>query len=165
MSILRLLISFCSCSLSFCPQGLTGGASAMVRWQSNRCVLWLSFIGCCVLCHVGMTNAPVTSYVCSLYHKCAQVSLSETCTNVHPSCTKMCNGSALHIFVQLGCTQYEIHEFLRTHVQHKTLAQKCTTQNRCTCTNVHGTCTNVHGTCTQTCTVLYQATYGDFFGI
>jgi len=39
----------------------------MVRWQSNHCVLWLSFVGCCVLCHVGMTNAPVMSYVCSLY--------------------------------------------------------------------------------------------------
>ena len=34
----------CSRSLSFCHQGLTGGASAMVGWQSNGCVLWL-FLG------------------------------------------------------------------------------------------------------------------------
>ena len=34
----------CSRSLSFCHQGLTGGASAMVGWKSNGCVLWL-FLG------------------------------------------------------------------------------------------------------------------------
>jgi hypothetical protein len=36
----------CGRSLSFCHQGLTGGASAMVGWQSNGCVLWLFFGWC-----------------------------------------------------------------------------------------------------------------------
>jgi len=36
----------CSKFLLFCHQGLTGGASAMVGWQSNGCVLWLFFGWC-----------------------------------------------------------------------------------------------------------------------
>jgi hypothetical protein len=56
----------CSRSLSFCPQGLTGGASAMVGWQSNGCVLWL-FLGGVWWCARASMPRPVTSYVCSLY--------------------------------------------------------------------------------------------------
>jgi hypothetical protein len=37
----------CSKFLLFCHQGLTGGASAMVGWRSNGCVMWL-FFGCVV---------------------------------------------------------------------------------------------------------------------
>ena len=47
----------CSRSLSFCPQGLTGGASAMVGWQSNGCVLWL-FFGWCVVVRAGINALP-----------------------------------------------------------------------------------------------------------
>jgi hypothetical protein len=36
----------CSKFLLFCHQGLTGGASAMVGWRSNGCVLWLFFWVC-----------------------------------------------------------------------------------------------------------------------
>jgi hypothetical protein len=53
-------------------------------------------------------NAPVMSYACSLYQMRASFTKSETCTNN----------------VQPGCTQYEIHEFLRRHVQRKTLTKK-----------------------------------------
>jgi hypothetical protein len=139
----------CSKFLLFCHQGLTGGASAMVGWRSNGCVLWL-FFGCvifffgwcvatCVVVCAGMTNAPVTSCVCSLY----QMRASETCKFLHPSCMKTCNAFALLVFMQLGCTQYEIHEFLREHVQRKSVARKRATLLRCTCTNLHGTCTEL----------------------
>jgi len=57
----------CSRSLSFCPHSLTGGASAMVGWQSNGCVLWLFLVG---VVHAGI-NAQVMSFVCSLYQMCA----------------------------------------------------------------------------------------------
>ena len=40
------------------PPGLDG--VGIGRWQSNGCVLWLSFVGCCVL---RCGNAPVTSYI------------------------------------------------------------------------------------------------------
>jgi len=114
MLILHLSISFCSSSLSFCPQGLTGGASAMVRWRSNPCVLWLSFVGCCVLCHdVGMTNDPVTSDVCSLY----QMRASFTKWNLQILASELHENVQCFFFMQLGCTQYEIHEFLREHLQ------------------------------------------------
>ena len=59
----------CSRSLSFCPQGLTGGASAMVGWQSNGCVLWLFLVG---VVRAGI-NAQVMSFVCSLYQMCVCV--------------------------------------------------------------------------------------------
>jgi hypothetical protein len=72
----------------------------------------------------------------------------------------MCNGSAMHIFEQLGCTQYEIHEFLRRHVQRKTLAQKCATQNRCTCTELAQMCTELAHKLVQFCTKLHTLIFG-----
>jgi hypothetical protein len=76
-----------------------------------------------------MPQSRATYVACT---KCMQVSLSETCKYVHPSCMKTCNAFALLIFVQLGCTQYETHKFLHTHMQrkHVALAQ-----------NLHGACT------------------------
>ena len=85
MLTLPLLMSFCSRSLSTCPQGLTGGASDIVRWQSTCCVLllfWLVVVCCRVVVCAGMTNAPVTSYVSSLYQMRAiftKWNLSATC--------------------------------------------------------------------------------------
>jgi hypothetical protein len=52
---------------------------------------------------------------------------------------KTCNAFALHIFMQLGCTQYEINEFLREHVQLGSVAQK----------HVHELARNLHGACTE----------------
>ncbi len=83
--------------------------------------------------------------------KCVQVSQSETCKFLHPSCTKTYNTFALHIiFVQLGCTQYETHEFLREHVQRKSVAQKRATLLLCTCMEL---ARSLHGACTQTCSI------------
>ncbi len=63
----------CSRSLFFCPQGLTGGASAMVGWHSNGCVLWL-FWGCVVV-RAGMKKPKsLATYVTCT--KCVQVSLN-----------------------------------------------------------------------------------------
>ncbi len=56
------------------------------------------------------------------------LSLSETCKFLHPSCMKNGNAFALHVFMQLGYTHYEIQEFLHEHVQ---------------LGSVHGTCTEL----------------------
>ena len=85
--------------------------------------------------------------------KCVQVSLSETCKFLHLSCMKTCNAFALHVLMQLGCTQYEIHKFL---------CRARATQKRCTCMEL---ARSLHGACTQTCQVLCQSTYANFFGI
>ena len=82
----------CSRSLSFCPQGLTGGASAMVGWQSNGCVLWLFLVG---VVRAGI-NAQVMSFVCSLYQMCA----SFTKGNLHKCASK------LHKNVQRFCVAH-----------------------------------------------------------
>ena len=105
------------------------------------------------------TQSLATYVTCT---KCVQVSLSETCKFLHPSCMKTCNAFALLVFMQLGCTQYEIHEFLREHVQRKSVARKRATLLRCTCMEL---ARSLHGACTQTCQVLCQSTYANFFGI
>ena len=110
---------------------------------------WVVFFFVCVcLCCVcrlflcgGTRRQSRATYVAST--KCVQVSLSETCKFLHPSCMKTCNAFALHVFMQLGCTQYEIHEFQREHVQRKSVARKRATLLRCTCTNLHGACTEL----------------------
>jgi len=96
---------------------------------------------------------PVTSYVCSCT-KCVQVSLGEMCKFLHPSCIKTCNAFALHVFMQLGCTQYETHKFLRKHVQRKSVAHFHATLLRGTCTNLHGACTELACKLVKFCTNL-----------
>ena len=137
----------------------------MVGWRSNGCVLWL-FFGCvvfffgwcvatCVVVRAGMTNAPVTSCICSLYRMRA----SETCKFFHPSCMKTCNAFALLVFMQLGCMQYEINEFLREHVQRKSVARKRAALLRCTCTNLHGACTELARKLEKFCTNLHTLVF------
>ncbi len=90
--------------------------------------------------------------------KCVQVSVSETCRNVHPSCRKMDNVSTLPIFLQLGCTQYKTQEFLRQHLQLGSVARKRATLLRCTARTCTELARSLHGACTQTvkfCTNLH----------
>ena len=122
--------------------GLLEGCVDCVFGKFLWSVLWLSFfVGVCRLSFGGARRRSQAAHVTCT--KCVQVSLGETCKFLHPSCMKTCNAFALHVFMQLGCTQYEIHEFLREHVQHKSVAQKHATLLRCTCTNLHGTCTEL----------------------
>jgi hypothetical protein len=102
----------------------------------------------------GASRQSRATYLAST--KCVQVSLSETCKFLHPSCMKTCNAKALHVFVQLRCTQYEIHKFLREPVQELgCVAQIRATLLRRTCTNLHGACTELARKLVKFCTNLH----------
>jgi len=115
-----------------------------------------SFRGVCCGCHFLLVSvrfsfsgsarrqSRATHVACT---KCVQVSLGETCKFLHRSCMKTCNAFALHVFMQLGCMQYEIHKFLRKHVQRKSVARKRAMLLRCL--HVHELARNLHGACTE----------------
>jgi hypothetical protein len=110
----------------------------MVGWQRNGCVLWL-FLGVWWCVRASIPAQSLAMYVACT--KCVQVSLSET--------------FAWHVFMQLGCTQYETHKFLRRHVQRKSVARFHATLLRCTCTNLHGACTELAHKLVKFCTNLH----------
>ena len=110
----------------------------MVGWQRNGCVLWL-FLGVWWCVRASIPAQSLATYVACT--KCVQVSLSET--------------FAWHVFMQLGCTQYETHKFLRRHVQRKSVARFHATLLRCTCTNLHGACTELAHKLVKFCTNLH----------
>jgi hypothetical protein len=65
-------------------QGLTGGASAMVGWQSNGCVVAFFWV-VCGGAHGHQPQSLATYVACT---KCVQVSLSETCMQLVSTLSK-----------------------------------------------------------------------------
>ncbi len=80
--------------------------------------------------------------------------------NLYRRCRKIDNSSTLSIFLQLGYTQYKIHEFLCRTLQRIDVVNFSTTSIRCRCMEL---VRNLYATCRQTCQVLYQSTYAEFF--
>ena len=72
------------------------------------------------------------------------------------------NSDTLSIFLQLGYTQYKIHQFLLRHPQLGYVVRFSTTRIQVWCTEL---VQNLYATCTQTSKVLYQATYAGYFGV
>ncbi len=74
----------CSRSLLLFSQGLMGGASAMVGWQSNGCVVTFFWVVCGGA--PGHQPQSLATYVACT--KCVQASLSETCMQLVSTLSK-----------------------------------------------------------------------------